>query len=195
MDVKMDNVSMELLGLRLTFKLPRISIRENNEEEEAEYHLDIQKAKMEEEDEDNKVSYLEWRYGDNLNNIVNATAEIEPKNEVTKMREVPKLKAAMLRHNNYREMTSKITVDDERSRVLRQDMRVVNRLMTVDQIQHIEQWLSDQPDMFPDQDQVEQQTEEDQDNNEDVQDSNIVPFNNFYTRNDRLVYYRKVSIV
>ena len=101
MDVKLDNISMDLLGLRLTFKLPRISIKDQDDQNQsAEYHLHIEESQNQ-ENEDQRMSYMEWKYGDQMNNLVDeATINEERRREVVKMRELPELKASVLKNLN-----------------------------------------------------------------------------------------------
>ena len=205
MDVKMDNISVDLLGLRLTLRLPRISLKDTDEEE-AEYHLKIEQSNnINKEIEDNKMSYLEWRYGDSMAKMVESSVS-EPQQEVVRAKELPKLERAAVARNNLI-LSTRTSQHFQRSRLLKYDQRVVNRLMTVDQIGHIEQWLNNQPDSFPvDEDSenvyesVDDTTDSPRDNpEEDVPPVNVSKSTNLYrdiaNRRDAVVYYRKVTIV
>ena len=207
MDVKLDNISMDLLGLRLTFKLPRISIKEQDDQNQsAEYHLHIEESQNR-ENEDQRMSYMEWKYGDQMNNLVEeATINEERRREVVKMRELPELKASVLKNlnlNNQQHQVKKSSIAEDRARMLRYDHRVINRLMTVDQISHIEQWLDDQPDQLADDEHVYDEITSVPDNtkDEDVHDSHhfdVAKSTNYYrdiANRDRFIYYKKVSIV
>merc|ERR1712198_778006 len=96
---------------------------------------------------------------------------------VTKMRELPKLKSSLLRMHQFQHQDL-IAVDDERRHLLRKDSRVINRLMTVEQLSHIQKWLENQPDEF-DVEKVQEEShyekvdndDRDEDVSEDVQDS------------------------
>ena len=207
MDVKLDNISMDLLGLRLTFKLPRISIKEQDDQNQsAEYHLHIEESQNR-ENEDQRMSYMEWKYGDQMNNLVDeATINEERRREVVKMRELPELKASVLKNlnlNNQQHQVKKSSIAEDRARMLRYDHRVINRLMTVDQISHIEQWLDDQPAQLADDEHVYDELTPVPDNtkDEDVHDSHhvdVAKSTNYYrdiANRDRFIYYKKVSIV
>ena len=215
MDVKMNNISLDLLGMRLTIKLPRISIKDPEEEEAAEYHLKIEESQNRENEDsliNNKMTYMEWRYGDKLQQMTDSSKVEETKTEVVRVKELPRLERATVARNNMMLSTRRSREQFQRSRLLKYDQRVVNRLMTVEQIGHIEQWLNNQPDSFT------QQTTDDAENvyetvdddapdsprkddpeDDDVPTVDLDKSTNFYRHiansQDRLVYYRKVSIV
>ena len=202
----MDNIALDLLGLRLTLKLPRISLKgeDQGEDQGADYHLQIQENHNfnDEGEDEKKMSYLEWKYGDKMTKMVYETmATPETQKVVAKMRELPKLKSSLLRTHQFQHQDL-IAVDDERRHLLRKDSRVINRLMTVEQLSHIQKWLENQPDEFDVEkvqeeshyEKVDNDDRDDEDVSEDVQDSQHF-MTNYYTRRDRLVYYRKVSIV
>ena len=208
MDLK--NLSLDLLGLRLTFKLPRISLKEQETESEeaAEYHLKVEQRKettedqeMEVEQEGGKMSYLEWRYGDKLTSMVADTAMLDTAEMARpRMRPVRRLSRLELRRRQEQEVGQ---VGEEEARRLGRDARVVAQLLSVEQVARIETWLSAQPDQF-------QQMEEEEDHYaeikeeevftmEDVQDSHqpAQPAPSQYQDilSRRNVHYRRVTIV
>ena len=208
MDLK--NLSLDLMGLRLTFKLPRISLKEQETESEeaAEYHLKVEQRKettedqeMEVEQEGGKMSYLEWRYGDKLTSMVADTAMLDTAEMARpRMRPVRRLSRLELRRRQEQEVGQ---VGEEEARRLGRDARVVAQLLSVEQVARIETWLSAQPDQF-------QQMEEEEDHYaeikeeevftmEDVQDSHqpAQPATSQYQDilSRRNVHYRRVTIV
>ena len=100
----MNSLGLELLGMRLTMKLPRPKVRKE-EEEAAEYKISIVRH-------DRSEGRL-------------------------RARELP---------NNAKKQTS--TGILKRNSLLRYDNRVVNQLLTVEQLENIENWLGEQPDSF-----------------------------------------------
>ena len=212
MDLK--NLSLDLLGLRLTFKLPRISLKEQETESEeaAEYHLKVEQRKetteedqeMEQEQEGGKVSYLEWRYGDKLSSMVADTAMLDTAEMARpRMRPVRRLSRLELRRRQEQEVGQ---VGEEEARRLARDARVVAQLLSVEQVARIETWLSAQPEQFQ---QMEEQEEEEDHyaeikeeevfTMEDVQDSHqpAQPHTSQYQDilSRRNVHYRRVTIV
>ena len=101
MDLKMNSLALELLGMRLTMKLPRPKLRK--EEEAAEYKISI---------------------------VRHDRSEVRPR-----ARELP---------NN----TKRVEGILKKNSLLKYDNRVVNQLLTVEQLQNIENWLGEQPDTF-----------------------------------------------
>ena len=101
MDLKMNSLALDLLGMRLTMKLPRPKLRK--EEEAAEYKISI---------------------------VRHDRSEVRPR-----ARELP---------NNTRRAGSIL----KKNSLLKYDNRVVNQLLTVEQLQNIENWLGEQPDSF-----------------------------------------------
>ena len=101
MDLKMNSLALDLLGMRLTMKLPRPKLRK--EEEAAEYKISI---------------------------VRHDRSEVRPR-----ARELP---------NNTRRAGSIL----KKNSLLKYDNRVVNQLLTVEQLQNIENWLGEQPDTF-----------------------------------------------
>ena len=101
MDLKMNSLALDLLGMRLTMKLPRPKLRK--EEEAAEYKISI---------------------------VRHDRSEVRPR-----ARELP---------NNTRRAAGILT----KNSLLKYDNRVVNQLLTVEQLQNIENWLGEQPDSF-----------------------------------------------
>ena len=101
MDLKMNSLALDLLGMRLTMKLPRPKLRK--EEEAAEYKISI---------------------------VRHDRSEVRPR-----ARELP---------NNTKRAGGIL----EKNSLLRYDNRVVNQLLTVEQLQNIENWLVEQPDTF-----------------------------------------------
>merc|ERR1719507_1854389 len=97
----MNSLALELLGMRLTMKLPRPKLRK--EEEAAEYKISI---------------------------VRHNRSEVRPR-----ARELP---------NNTKRAGGIL----EKNSLLRYDNRVVNQLLTVEQLQNIENWLGEQPDSF-----------------------------------------------
>ena len=213
MDLK--NLSLDLLGLRLTFKLPRISLKEQDTESEeaAEYHLKVeqrketteedQDQKMEVEQEGGKMSYLEWRYGDKLSSMVADTAMLDTAEMARpRMRPVRRLSRMELRRRQEQEVGQ---VGEEEARRLGRDARVVAQLLSVEQVARIETWLSAQPDQFQ---QMEEEMEEEDHyaeikeeevfTMEDVQDSHQpaqAPSQYQDILSRRNVHYRRVTIV
>ena len=213
MDLK--NLSLDLLGLRLTFKLPRISLKEQETESEeaAEYHLKVEQRKetkeedqdqeMEVEQEGGKMSYLEWRYGDKLSSMVADTAMLDTAEMARpRMRPVRRLSRMELRRRQEQEVGQ---VGEEEARRLGRDARVVAQLLSVEQVARIETWLSAQPDQFQ---QMEEEMEEEDHyaeikeeevfTMEDVQDSHqpahpASQYQDILCR--RNVHYRRVTIV
>ena len=214
MDLK--NLSLDLLGLRLTFKLPRISLKEQDTESEeaAEYHLKVEQRKetteedqvqqmeQDQEQEGGKMSYLEWRYGDKLSSMVADTAMLDTAEMARpRMRPVRRLSRLELRRRQEQEVGQ---VGEEEARRLGRDARVVAQLLSVEQVARIETWLSAQPDQFQ---QMEEQMEEDHYAKikeeevftmEDVQDSHQpaqAPSQYQDILSRRNVHYRRVTIV
>ena len=209
MDLK--NLSLDLLGLRLTFKLPRISLKEQETESEeaAEYHLKVEQRKettedqeMEVEQEGGKVSYLEWRYGDKLTSMVADTAMLDTAEMARpRMRPVRRLSRLELRRRQEQEVGQ---VGEEEARRLGRDARVVAQLLSVEQVARIETWLSAQPDQFQQMEEEEEDhyteiKEEEVFTMEDVQDSHqpAQPATSQYQDilSRRNVHYRRVTIV
>ena len=210
MDLK--NLSLDLLGLRLTFKLPRMSLKEQETESEeaAEYHLKVEQRKettedqeMEVEQEGGKVSYLEWRYGDKLSSMVADTAMLDTAEMARpRMRPLRRLSRLELRRRQEQEVGQ---VGEEEARRLGRDARVVAQLLSVEQVARIETWLSSQPEQFQ---QMEEQEEEEDHyaeikqeevfTMEDVQDSHQpaqAPSQYQDILSRRNVHYRRVTIV
>ena len=134
MDLKLNNLSVDLLGLRLTLKVPTIPSKEqdNKSEEEKKDECTCEKENISNEKEDSKKkSYLEWRYGE------------LPKPQRATIKELAKLEHATMKNNMRPQVLS------EKESLLKYDQRVVNRLLTVEQLNNIEKWLSDQPEKFP----------------------------------------------
>ena len=102
MDLKMNSLALELLGMRLTMKMPRAKLRKEVEEEAAEYKISI---------------------------VRHNRSEARPR-----ARQLP----------NSTKRPSILKKDS----LLRYDNRVVNQLLTVEQLQNIENWLGGQPDTF-----------------------------------------------
>ena len=212
MDLK--NLSLDLLGLRLTFKLPRISLKEQETESEeaAEYHLKVEQRKettedqeMEVEQEGGKVSYLEWRYGDKLSSMVADTAMLDTAEMARpRMRPVRRLSRMELRRRQEQEVGQ---VGEEEARRLARDARVVAQLLSVEQVARIETWLSAQPEQFQQMEVEEEEEEEDHYAEikqeevftmEDVQDSHQpaqAPSQYQDILSRRNVHYRRVTIV
>ena len=210
MDLK--NLSLDLLGLRLTFKLPRISLKEQETESEeaAEYHLKVEQRKettedqeqeMEVEQEGGKVSYLEWRYGDKLSSMVADTAMLDTAEMARpRMRPVRRLSRLELRRRQEQEVGQ---VGEEEARRLGRDARVVAQLLSVEQVARIETWLSAQPDQFQQMEEEEEDhyteiKEEEVFTMEDVQDSQQpaqAPSQYQDILSRRNVHYRRVTIV
>ena len=215
MDLK--NLSLDLLGLRLTFKLPRISLKEQESESEeaAEYHLKVEQRKetteedqvqqmeQDQEQEGGKMSYLEWRYGDKLSSMVADTAMLDTAEMARpRMRPVRRLSRLELRRRQEQEVGQ---VGEEEARRLGRDARVVAQLLSVEQVARIETWLSAQPDQFQ---QMEEEMEEEDHyaeikeeevfTMEDVQDSHQpaqAPSQYQDILSRRNVHYRRVTIV
>ena len=97
----MNSLALDLLGMRLTMKLPRPKLRK--EEEAAEYKISI---------------------------VRHDRSEVRPR-----ARELP---------NN----TKRVEGILKKNSLLKYDNRVVNQLLTVEQLQNIENWLVEQPDTF-----------------------------------------------
>ena len=108
MDLKMNSLAWELLGMRLTMRLPRPKLRK--EEEEAEYKISI------------------VRHDD-----------IRPR--------------AFQLPNNVKKQEGILKKDS----MLKYDNRVVNQLLTVEQLQNIQNWLGQQPESFVTEEVEEQQ--------------------------------------
>ena len=108
MDLKMNSLAWELLGMRLTMRLPRPKLRK--EEEEAEYKISI------------------VRHDD-----------IRPR--------------AFQLPNNVKRQEGILKKDS----MLKYDNRVVNQLLTVEQLQNIQNWLGQQPESFVTEEVEEQQ--------------------------------------
>ena len=108
MDLKMNSLAWELLGMRLTMRLPRPKLRK--EEEEAEYKISI------------------VRHDD-----------IRPR--------------AFQLPNNVKKQEGILRKDS----MLKYDNRVVNQLLTVEQLQNIQNWLGQQPESFVTEEVEEQQ--------------------------------------
>ena len=102
MDFKTNSLALELLGMRLTMKLPRPKLRKAEDEEAAEYKISI---------------------------VRHDRSEARPR-----ARELP---------NN-----SKRAGILKKDSLLKYDNRVVNQLLTVEQLQNIENWLGQQPESF-----------------------------------------------
>ena len=102
MDLKMNSLALELLGMRLTMKLPRAKLRKEPEEEAAEYKISI---------------------------VRHNRSEARPR-----ARDLP--------NNTKRPGILK------KNSLLKYDNRVVNQLLTVEQLENIENWLGEQPDSF-----------------------------------------------
>ena len=166
MDIK--NLTYDFLGLTLRLKVPGFW---RQEQEGAEYQLKIEEREEEREDEERKVSYIQWRYGDRLEQIVTA----RPHPSVQTLRELG-------RREETGDKSHKPSSQDNLKR-LRKDYRVINNYLSPEQITHIETWLEDQPDHF---------LAEELDGQEDVKERNM--FTEIVQRN-RNVQYRKVSIV
>ena len=110
MDLKMNSLAWELLGMRLTMRLPRPKLRK---EEEAEYKISI------------------VRHDDK--------SETRPR-----AFQVP---------NNVKKQEGILRKDS----MLKYDNRVVNQLLTVEQLQNIQNWLGQQPESFVTEEVEEQQ--------------------------------------
>ena len=104
MDLKMNSLGLELLGMRLTMKLPRPKLRKE-EEEAAEYKISI---------------------------VRHDRSEVRPR-----ARELP--------NNTKKRVATGIL---KKNSLLKYDNRVVNQLLTVEQLENIENWLGEQPDSF-----------------------------------------------
>ena len=102
MDLKMNSLALELLGMRLTMKLPRPKLRKEYEEEAAEYKISI---------------------------VRHNRSEARPR-----ARDLP--------NNTKRPGILK------KNSLLKYDNRVVNQLLTVEQLENIENWLGEQPESF-----------------------------------------------
>ena len=107
----MNSLAWELLGMRLTMRLPRPKLRK--EEEEAEYKISIVRH-------DNK-------------------SETRP--------------TAFQLANNVKKQEGILKKDS----MLKYDNRVVNQLLTVEQLQNIQNWLGQQPESFVTEEVEEQQ--------------------------------------
>ena len=113
MDLKMNSLAWELLGMRLTMRLPRPKLRK--EEEEAEYKISIVRH--------------------------------EDKSET-------RHRAFQLPNNEKKQEVEGILRKDS---MLKYDNRVVNQLLTVEQLQNIQNWLGQQPESFVTEEVEEQQ--------------------------------------
>ena len=111
MDLKMNSLAWELLGMRLTMRLPRPKLRK--EEQEAEYKISI------------------VRHEDKT--------EMRPR--------------AFQMPNNVKKQEGILRKDS----MLKYDNRVVNQLLTVEQLQNIQNWLGQQPESFVTEEVEEQQ--------------------------------------
>ena len=111
MDLKMNSLAWELLGMRLTMRLPRPKLRK--EEQEAEYKISI------------------VRHEDKT--------EMRPR--------------AFQMPNNVKKQEGILKKDS----MLKYDNRVVNQLLTVEQLQNIQNWLGQQPESFVTEEVEEQQ--------------------------------------
>ena len=107
MDLKMNSLAWELLGMRLTMRLPRPKLRK---EEEAEYKISIVRHE-----------------------------DIRPR--------------AFQLPNNVKKQEGILRKDS----MLKYDNRVVNQLLTVEQLQNIQNWLGQQPESFVTEEVEEQQ--------------------------------------
>lgn len=101
MDLKMNSLGLDLLGMRFTMKMPQLKkISHANEDEATEYKISIVRQGPEQEQD----------------------KAVIPNNG----------KPSILRKDS----------------LLKYDHRVVNQLLTVEQLQNIENWLGQQPDKF-----------------------------------------------
>ena len=132
MDMK--NLTYQLLGLTLKLKLPSLW---REEEDGAEYQLKIEESK------EHKVSYLQWRYGHKLEQMVTARAQPDMQTVITEETE-----NILTGENKPPIQDKKPASQDKPHKRLRKDFRVINNLMSPEQITNIEQWLADQPDHF-----------------------------------------------
>lgn len=159
MDLK--NITYQLMGLTVRLRMPRLG---RQEETGAEYHLKIEQS------QEQRVSYLQWRYGERLEEIVTASPQLPSQppsqTERTRTKQEPdkSLAAAKLKK-------------------LKKDFRVINNYMSVQQISYIENWLQDQPEHFQTEDLNTTEMEEERNIVTDVVDRS------------RNILYRKVSIV
>ena len=108
MDLKMNSLAWELLGMRLTMRLPRPKLRK--EEQEAEYKISIVRHE-----------------------------DMRPR--------------AFQLPNNVKKQEGILRKDS----MLKYDNRVVNQLLTVEQLQNIQNWLGQQPESFVTEEVEEQQ--------------------------------------
>ena len=115
------SLTYDLLGLTIRLRLPRLA---RQEEAGAEYQLKIEPSQ--EESQEEKVSYLQWRYGERLEEIVTASPHMP---------------------SQTRQQQDK-TVAADKLKKLKKDFRVVNNYMSIEQISYIENWLRDQPEHF-----------------------------------------------
>ena len=115
MDLK--NLTYDLLGLTIRLRLPRLG---RQEEPGAEYQLKIEHS------QEQKVSYLQWRYGERLEEIVTASPQLP---------------------SQTKQQQDK-TVAADKLKKLKKDFRVINNYMSIEQISYIENWLRDQPEHF-----------------------------------------------
>ena len=163
MDVK--NITYNLMGLTVRLRLPRLG---KQEETGAEYHLKIEQSQEhgQEQSQEQKVSYLQWRYGERLEEIVTASPQLPSQTEMTRTKQQPdkSLAAAKLKK-------------------LKKDFRVLNNYMSIEQISYIENWLQQQPEHFQTEDLNTPEMEEERNIYTDVVDRS------------RNILYRKVSIV
>ena len=161
MDLK--NITYDLLGLTIRLRLPRLA---RQEEPGAEYQLKIERSQVERQEE--KVSYLQWRYGDRLEEILTASPQLPSETGKTRTKQKPDKTPA-----------------GDKLKKLRKDFRVINNYMSIEQISYIENWLQDQPEHFQTEDLNTGEVVE-------VEERNI--FTDAVDRN-RNIFYRKVSIV
>ena len=161
MDLK--NITYDLLGLTIRLRLPRLA---RQEEPGAEYQLKIERSQGERQEE--KVSYLQWRYGERLEEILTASPQLPSETGKTRTKQKPDKTPA-----------------GDKLKKLRKDFRVINNYMSIEQISYIENWLEDQPEHFQTEDLNTGEVVE-------VEEKNI--FTDAVDRN-RNIFYRKVSIV
>ena len=135
MDLKLNNLSLDLLGFRLTLKVPQITNKEHDTKSRDEKEKDLctcdNEETKQEKEQGPKKTYLEWRYGE------------LPKPQIATIKEIARLENETIKNN----MKPKIVT--ERESILKYDKRVINRLLTVDQLNNIEKWLGEQPEKFP----------------------------------------------
>ena len=170
MDLKttLTSLTYDLLGLTVRLRLPRLA---RQEEAGAEYQLKIEPSQEERQEE--KVSYLQWRYGERLEEILTASPQL-PSHLPSQTRKTE--------NKQQHDKTDKLAA--AKLKKLRKDFRVINNYMSIEQISYIENWLEDQPEHF--------QTEDL--NTGEVEEERTV-FTDAVDRNTRNIFYRKVSIV